>query len=222
MTAVDDPQASPRSPDGWPYNLEELLGPDYLRQSCAEVPGIPRNWNESWSILRATLDTLEASGNTPYMAVLGLLHVELIREQNLALDSLSTSLSIDHLQDRLGTNYVPSATERKQLLEFCAQGSQKISKVTAEIDVDHHRLISSYGRRLALRRRVDPHLELISPMRAVPPEILQEIFMACLPEDHNAIMHTSEVSLFPPYTNHIPYSNPILDPTRDRSSISNS
>ncbi|KAJ7679839.1 hypothetical protein B0H17DRAFT_1015264 [Mycena rosella] len=196
MTTVDDPQAPLPSQDGPPYNLQatelpELLGPDYLHQSCAEIPGIPPNWNESWSILRATLETLEESGMTPYAAVLGLLHVEAIRQQDLILESLA----VGHLEDHLGTNYVPSFSERKQIQEFCAVGSQKISKVIAEIEIDRYRLISSNGRRVALHERVDPYLALISPMRAVPPEILQEIFMACLPGDHNAIMHTSEAPL---------------------------
>ncbi|KAJ7133627.1 hypothetical protein C8R44DRAFT_611733, partial [Mycena epipterygia] len=33
---------------------------------------------------------------------------------------------------------------------------------------------------------IDKHKVLISPMRRLPQEILQEIFLACLPQDHNA------------------------------------
>ncbi|KAJ6564911.1 hypothetical protein DFH09DRAFT_473602 [Mycena vulgaris] len=171
--------------------LSELLGPDYLRQSCAEIPGIPQNWPESWSILRETLQGLEDSGMTPHAAVLGLLHVRMIREQDLAMDASA----LNHLEEHLETNYVPSASERTQIQEFCAKSSEKLFRLFAEIEIDRCRLITSNGRSVALNDRIYPYYALISSMRALPPEILQEIFMACLPAGHDAVMHTSEPPL---------------------------
>ncbi|KAJ7104982.1 hypothetical protein C8R44DRAFT_943601, partial [Mycena epipterygia] len=69
------------------------------------------------------------------------------------------------------------------------------ARISAEIAIDHQRLISSNGRRMALEEMVNPYRALISPMRALPPEILQEIFMACLPQRHNAIMHADHAPL---------------------------
>ncbi|KAJ6562710.1 hypothetical protein DFH09DRAFT_1159454 [Mycena vulgaris] len=182
MEPPQEPQAT---------ELPELLGPRYLHQSFAEIPGIAQNWPESWSILRLSLQKLEDSGWTPHAAVLGLLHVEMIREHDLSLDTLA----MDHLKEHLGTNYVPSALERTQIQELCTKGSQKLSKVMEEIEIDRCRLVTSNGRRVALNDRIYPYYALISPMRALPPEILQEIFMACLPAGHDAVMHTSEAPL---------------------------
>ncbi|KAJ6564884.1 hypothetical protein DFH09DRAFT_1158042 [Mycena vulgaris] len=128
---------------------------------------------------------------TPHAAVLGLLHVEMIREHDLSLDTLV----MDHLKEHLGTNYVPSASERTHIQELCTKGSKKLSKVMEEIEIDRRRLVASNGRRVALNDRIYPYYALISPMRALPPEILQEIFMACLPAGHDAVMHTSEAPL---------------------------
>lgn len=36
------------------------------------------------------------------------------------------------------------------------------------------------------------HEALVSPLRRVPPEILQLIFVWCLPQNHNSVMHASE------------------------------
>jgi hypothetical protein len=127
----------------------------------------------------------------PHAAVMGLLHVEMVRQQDLALDTSSVA----HLTDRLGTNYAPSAKERKAIQELCAEGSQRLTKIADEILEDHQRLISSNGRYVALKEQLDPYFALLSPARTMPPEILQEIFVACLPAGHNAIMHTSEPPL---------------------------
>ncbi|KAJ7115383.1 hypothetical protein C8R44DRAFT_794563 [Mycena epipterygia] len=164
----------------------------YLR-SWAETPGIPLNWHKSWDILRATLQKLEERGMEPQAAVMGLLHVEFKREEANSLDASSLA----HLKDHLGTNYVPGleSVERAQIQEFCAKALQKISEVSAEITVDNERLRWSTGRHAILRGIVDPYLTLISPMRALPTEILQEIFIACLPECHNSVMHITQAPL---------------------------
>ncbi|KAJ7104981.1 hypothetical protein C8R44DRAFT_807373, partial [Mycena epipterygia] len=166
---------------------------DYVHRSCAEIPGIPPNWHESWDILRATLQTLEEQGMDPQAAVMGLLHVEIKREEVNSLDASSLA----HLTEHLGTNYVPGleSVERAQIQEFCANGLQKISKVSTEMKMDDERLRWSTGRHATLCGIVDPYLALISSMRALPTEILQEIFIACLPARHNAVMHITQAPL---------------------------
>ncbi|KAJ7115376.1 hypothetical protein C8R44DRAFT_675801 [Mycena epipterygia] len=88
-----------------------------------------------------------------------------------------------------------SAIERTKIKDFCAEGSERISKISAEISIDWRRLMSSTGRHVALKEMVEPYYALLSPMRAIPPEILQEIFMACLPQRHNALMHAGHAPL---------------------------
>ncbi|KAJ7625877.1 hypothetical protein FB45DRAFT_1084557 [Roridomyces roridus] len=67
----------------------------------------------------------------------------------------------------LGTNFVPSDSEAQSI-------------------------------RLHLRPyelEIDPHKVLISPVRRLPPELFQEIFLACLPTEHNAIMSVTQPPL---------------------------
>ncbi|KAJ7618116.1 hypothetical protein DFH06DRAFT_98642 [Mycena polygramma] len=164
-----------------------LLDPNCIHPSYAEIPGIPPNWHESWGILYDTLKTLQEGGYRPYAAISGLLHVEIVREQASALDSSS----VDHLKPRLGTNYVPTEDEQKDIKQYVAQGGEKAAELSTLIDADRYRLISSYGRMAALNELMHPYFALASPIRRMPPEILQEIFVACLPTRHFPIMDAS-------------------------------
>ncbi|KAF7356312.1 hypothetical protein MVEN_00963500 [Mycena venus] len=155
-----------------------------LPTSNAEMSGIPQNWNESWDNLRDTLRGLEERGMDPLSAVLQLLHVQIIRDE---ADDLDTS-SVADLKPHLGTNYVPTARERRTLEDYCQRSMEKIARVSKIIQ-------GSSILRAALQERVDPYLALLSPVRAMPPEILQEIFVACLPTRYCAIMHPSDSPL---------------------------
>ncbi|KAJ7452584.1 hypothetical protein FB451DRAFT_1282607 [Mycena latifolia] len=172
-------------------DLSDSVSPEDLRKDFAQVRGIPENWHESWETLRAALQELEDRGEEPHAAVASLLQADVKRQAAGSVDDSSVA----HLKNSLGTNYAPTESERKQIQVFCAQGLRRISEVTAEIEIDRRRLRYSDARRMVLQELVDPFLALLSPMRAMPPEILQEIFMACLPADHNAVMDTSEAPL---------------------------
>ncbi|KAJ7488380.1 hypothetical protein FB451DRAFT_1227181 [Mycena latifolia] len=152
---------------------------------------IPEEWHDSWDALRGILQDLEESGMGPYQAIWNLLRLEIKREETRSMD-LS---SVARLSDRLGTNYLPTDSERQVIQEFCAAGSEKISSVSADIQTYFLQERTSQDRLGALHHLLDPYRALISPMRALPPEILQEIFIACLPTSHNAIMHTAEAPL---------------------------
>jgi len=47
-------------------------------------------------------------------------------------------------------------------------------------------------KRTELHNMGSAHEALVSPLRRVPPEILQLIFVWCLPQNHNSVMHASE------------------------------
>ncbi|KAF8169279.1 hypothetical protein K438DRAFT_2024702 [Mycena galopus ATCC 62051] len=156
-----------------------LLSAD-LPTSDAEMSGsIPQNWKQSWDLLRDTLQGLEEHGMA-LSAVLQLLHVRIIRDEAGDLDTSSVA----DLKPHLGTNYVPTPRERRTIEEHCQQSMEKIAEVSKIIQ-------GSHALRSALQERVDPYLALLSPVRAMPPEILQQIFVGCLPTRHNAIMHPS-------------------------------
>ncbi|KAJ6485409.1 hypothetical protein C8R47DRAFT_538296 [Mycena vitilis] len=166
---------------------EPLLDPNCIRPSFAKIVGIPQNWHESWDVLYDTLKTLQDSGYSPYAAISGLLHVEIVREQASALDSSS----VDQLKPHLETNYVSTEDELKDIKQYIARGGEIAAELFKLIDADRHRLISSYGRMAALNELMRPYFALASPFRRMPPEILQEIFEACIPTRHFPIMDAS-------------------------------
>ncbi|KAJ7477616.1 hypothetical protein FB451DRAFT_1242846 [Mycena latifolia] len=162
--------------------------PSYLNRFSSYIP---EKWHDNWEALRGSLQGLEESGMGPYEAVWSLLRLEIKREETRCMDSSSVA----QFADRLGTNYLPTDSERQVIQEFCAAGSERISSISAEIQTYCLQERTSQDRLGALHYLVDPYRALISPMRALPPEILQEIFIACLPTSHNAIMHTAEAPL---------------------------
>ncbi|KAJ7776185.1 hypothetical protein B0H16DRAFT_1505935 [Mycena metata] len=95
----------------------------------------------------------------------------------------------------LGTNYLPTAVEHKQVKEFCANAAVEISRASARIQEDRRCLAESETRHSDLCEILDPYLALLSPIRTLPPEILQETFAACMPTRHDAIMHSSQMPL---------------------------
>ncbi|KAJ7434096.1 hypothetical protein B0H11DRAFT_1888478 [Mycena galericulata] len=155
------------------------------------MPNKPQNWHESWETLRASLKELEDSGMQPYAAVMKLLHVERAGDEPLSLDTASVA----RLENRLGTNYVPTEGERKQIQTFCARGFQQASDIWVEAERLRQDFLASDTRGRSLHDCVCSYWALISPMRAMPPEILQEIFIACLPEHHYATMDASKAPL---------------------------
>ncbi|KAJ7473720.1 hypothetical protein B0H11DRAFT_2282566 [Mycena galericulata] len=155
------------------------------------MPDKLQNWHESWETLRASLKELEDSEMQPYAAVMKLLHVERAGDEPLSLDTASVA----HLENRLGTNYVPTEGERKQIQTFCARGFQQASDIWAETERFRQNFLTSDAWGRSLYECVYSYWALISPMRAMPPEVLQEIFIACLPEHHYATMDASQAPL---------------------------
>jgi hypothetical protein len=88
-------------------------------------------------------------------------------------------------QHKLNTNYAPMDDEREDILRLCIEPLQEIERIDDEIK----RLTS---RRNALQFFVDAHRQLLSPIRRLPPEVLQRIFVGCLPEHPSyPAMHSS-------------------------------
>ncbi|KAJ6619294.1 hypothetical protein B0H10DRAFT_2026834 [Mycena sp. CBHHK59/15] len=173
------------APTGPLHNSE-----DAMRPNASHGP-LSTQTIDSWDSLRTTLKVLEDTGVDPRSAVLSLLQGVTGKAGTPVLDA--TPLS--HLEDRLGTNYVPSDSERREIRDFCALGMQKLAIVDRELETIKDSVATILARRVEIQQEIDPFLALISPMRALPPETLQEIFMACLPVDHYAIMHVSEAPL---------------------------
>ncbi|KAJ7486685.1 hypothetical protein FB451DRAFT_1391576 [Mycena latifolia] len=80
----------------------------------------------------------------------------------------------------LSTNYAPSDSEVKQIQTHLVSHLLEASRLEALI------LELSTQREKTLRY-IDAHRELLSPARRLPRDIIQEIFLACLPTQRNAV-----------------------------------
>ncbi|KAJ7439218.1 hypothetical protein FB451DRAFT_1570050 [Mycena latifolia] len=76
---------------------------------------------------------------------------------------------------KLNTNYVPSDAEVEQIR------NEVMNKLIAE--------------HAALEAEIKEHNVLLSPIRRIPQNILERIFVACLPTTHNAIISAREAPL---------------------------
>ncbi|KAF7367737.1 hypothetical protein MSAN_00837600 [Mycena sanguinolenta] len=92
--------------------------------------------------------------------------------------------AVSPFAEKLGTNYVPSDEEIAHLRAFLAQ-------------IDEMELVVGQlkAKRESVQTVIDAHKALISPMRHVPEDVLREIFVACLPTAHNAVIDIAEAPL---------------------------
>ncbi|KAJ7184394.1 hypothetical protein C8R46DRAFT_1063946 [Mycena filopes] len=89
---------------------------------------------------------------------------------------------------RLDTNYVPSDEEIQRIRQDIDVAARELRRLQALIDElsDKRDKICDY---------VDSLKALISLPRRLPSEMVQEIFLACLPTDRNAVMSSLEAPL---------------------------
>ncbi|KAK7065015.1 hypothetical protein R3P38DRAFT_2827554 [Favolaschia claudopus] len=100
--------------------------------------------------------------------------------------------------EKLGTNYVPSDPEIadiRRLVHSESVWAQNMARMDEEIQEMQLALDQLKAKRDALKETFDAHRALISPLRLTPDDILREIFVACLPTLHNALMDTNQAPL---------------------------
>ncbi|KAF8191393.1 hypothetical protein K438DRAFT_1830441 [Mycena galopus ATCC 62051] len=102
---------------------------------------------------------------------------------------LDSSSPFHHL---LHTNYIPTSDEAAQIRELCANPLNELARLETEISRTQALLQDLQRSYRRVKTGVDAHLALLSPMRNLPPEVLQLIFAMTLPSDRNPVMHASE------------------------------
>ncbi|KAJ7167261.1 hypothetical protein C8R43DRAFT_1232223 [Mycena crocata] len=85
----------------------------------------------------------------------------------------------------LHTNYIPSDSEIKQIKALLAPRCLEVSRLESLIK-------DLSAQRDNLAEYISAHTALISPVRHLPRDIMQEIFIACLPVHRNAVMSAQE------------------------------
>ncbi|KAJ7596113.1 hypothetical protein C8J56DRAFT_1022507 [Mycena floridula] len=91
-------------------------------------------------------------------------------------------------QSVLGSNYAPDEAELGHIRALTLAPLLEIEKLNLEIQ----RLQKA---RDELQSFAEAHQALLSPIRRISPELLQQIFIACLPTAHNAVMHKSQAPM---------------------------
>ncbi|KAK7048061.1 hypothetical protein R3P38DRAFT_3307022 [Favolaschia claudopus] len=105
------------------------------------------------------------------------------------------SLAGSPFADRLNTNYVPSDAEIPEIRSSLVGPEAELVRLEAEIELTENVLKQLKARRTSLKEPIDAHKALISPVRRLPEDILEEIFSSCLPSNHNALMDSAEAPL---------------------------
>ncbi|KAJ7741370.1 hypothetical protein B0H16DRAFT_1862405 [Mycena metata] len=91
--------------------------------------------------------------------------------------------------EKLATNYAPSDSEIQEIHSFLEGPLAELALLNTQIEEAQAILRRLSAQRKALTGQIDAHKALLSPMRRLPEDILLDIFIACLPTTHNALIH---------------------------------
>ncbi|KAJ7151802.1 hypothetical protein C8R43DRAFT_1127440 [Mycena crocata] len=94
--------------------------------------------------------------------------------------------------DKLGTNYTPQDEEMADIKALLVEPSLHLASLTGEIAAMQRAINKLTTERDGLAAYVDAHRALISPVRRIPLDIIQEIFIACMPTHRNCVMSAAE------------------------------
>ncbi|KAF8199990.1 hypothetical protein K438DRAFT_1516203, partial [Mycena galopus ATCC 62051] len=93
---------------------------------------------------------------------------------------------------RLGTNYCPEDTELPQIKALLVEPCLRLKGIDDEIAIMQKALKMLIEKRDALADYVAAHKALLSPLRRLPLDIIEEIFVACLPAHRNCVMSAQD------------------------------
>ncbi|KAF7376702.1 hypothetical protein MSAN_00087200 [Mycena sanguinolenta] len=92
----------------------------------------------------------------------------------------------------LGTNYCPKDDELLKIRAFLVEPTRRLRRLDDEIAELQKSIDKLAEERHSLQTYVDGHKALISPARRLPLDVIQEIFVACIPTHRNCVMSASE------------------------------
>ncbi|KAJ7741322.1 hypothetical protein B0H16DRAFT_1890506 [Mycena metata] len=92
----------------------------------------------------------------------------------------------------LGTNYCPTDEEASDIKSFLVEPGLRLRRLDDKIAELQNELDKLAAERESLVVYIDGHKALISPLRRLPLDIVQEIFLACIPTHRNCVMSALE------------------------------
>ncbi|KAF7373727.1 hypothetical protein MSAN_00583700 [Mycena sanguinolenta] len=96
---------------------------------------------------------------------------------------------------RLDTNYCPTDQEDLEIRSLLVEPTLRLKKLDDEIADLQKSMDKLVEERNGLQSYVQAHSALISPVRRLPRDIIQEIFLACMPTHRNCVMSATEAPI---------------------------
>ncbi|KAJ7634642.1 hypothetical protein FB45DRAFT_470961 [Roridomyces roridus] len=96
---------------------------------------------------------------------------------------------------KLGTNYCPTVDETIAIKTLLIEPLLQMKRLDTKIAELQQALSKLLEKREGLQTYVQAHEALLSPIRRMPADVVQEIFKACLPTHRNCVMDASEAPL---------------------------
>ncbi|KAJ6584003.1 hypothetical protein DFH09DRAFT_1144012 [Mycena vulgaris] len=96
---------------------------------------------------------------------------------------------------KLRTNYVPSDNEIQEIRALLLESLDELARLDTQIDEAQAFLHQLRVKRQSLKAEIDAHTALTLLVRRLPEDILQEIFLSCLPSNGNAVANAPEAPL---------------------------
>ncbi|KJA13934.1 hypothetical protein HYPSUDRAFT_72809 [Hypholoma sublateritium FD-334 SS-4] len=94
-----------------------------------------------------------------------------------------------------GTNTIPSHEQTNMLLSGLAEPEKTLRATNDEATRLQLRLSVLSAEKQHLTKIISPYKALISPFRRLPNDVLREVFLACLPTEHNPHLDVRQASL---------------------------
>ncbi|TEB18500.1 hypothetical protein FA13DRAFT_1648645, partial [Coprinellus micaceus] len=92
----------------------------------------------------------------------------------------------------LGTNHIPSERDCKLIQEYVNQEEQTLTTYRERADELQLSLQALLEKIDATRSSINVHRTIISLSRRIPDDVLREIFIQCLPQNHDATLCPSD------------------------------
>ncbi|KAJ7705181.1 hypothetical protein B0H16DRAFT_1636670 [Mycena metata] len=93
---------------------------------------------------------------------------------------------------RVGTNYAPTDEEVIAIRDLLDEPLSRLKRLDEQLADLQKAIDKLTEERVHLSTYVDAHQAILSPIRRLPFDILQEIFMACIPTHRNCVMSAVE------------------------------
>ena len=92
----------------------------------------------------------------------------------------------------IGTNYAATDNDIVQITAMISESTAQLTSFKKEMDQVQFKWNDLLEKSTILERQISDYRALTAPIRRLPEDILQEVFLQCLPQTHNAILSSSE------------------------------